>query len=259
MKHLNIRIMGVVLAGMSVFASCSKNDNPVEMVSRTVQSIDIYSGADDVFKKESTYRFIYNDRKLVKVENDRQASEITYTYYAADSLSYSDIREVGSTVEWNKISAKLKDGKIRSCYSNKMGFMTYSYENNFVTSAMVGSNLILDYEWDKNNLYITSKGLPGNGYFNTSYVLSNVLNNYSIDLNVLSQLVDNRENYTDVMNTYGQMIGILGTKNPYILENMDFSYDYSYDRNGRVTSVSMDTRKSDGHARSFSFKIKYTN
>lgn len=259
MKHLNL-IMGIAFAaGMSLFTSCSKDEQTTLRLSRTIESVDVYSGSDDVYEKITTYRFVYIDDRLVKIEADKPATEVSFTYYASDSLNYSEVKIVDGITEWNKISVKLKDGKIRTCFSNTMGFMTYSYQNNFITSVVLGGNTVLDYEWDQGNLEITSTGLPSNGYYNTSFKSSPVVNEYSIDLNVLSQLVDNRKNYTSVMNTYGQMIGVLGVKNVYLLENTDYTYGYEYDRNGRLSSVSMVAKGSSSvFPASYTFKIKYS-
>lgn len=257
MKHLNLIIGITLLAGMFAFMSCSKNDDPAPGLSRTIESVDVFSGSGDVYERVSTYRFLYSGNKLVKVEADKPAMEASFTYYAEDSLNYSEVKTVDGTTVWNKISAKLKDGKIRTCYSNTTGFMTYSYQNNFITSAILGGSTVLDYDWDKGGLTITSTGLPSNGYYNTSYRGSGIVNDYSIDLNVLSQLVDDRENYTAVMNTYGQMIGVLGVRNMYLFENTGYTYTYEYDTDGRLSSVAMISKTSVPSLKGYSFKIRY--
>lgn len=52
------------------------------------------------------------------------------------------------------------------------------------------------------------------GTYNSDYKVSTIANDYSLDLNTLAQWIDDRENYTTVMNTFGQMAGILGKEVP---------------------------------------------
>ena len=77
-----------------------------------------------------------------------------------------------------------------------------------------------------------SKGL-------TQEYVSNIANDYSLDLNTLAQWIDDRENYTTVMNTFGQMAEILGKRSANILEDTYYIYDYSFRQDGRLKDMTL--------------------
>lgn len=70
----------------------------------------------------------------------------------------------------------------------------------------------MEYNWESGNL--SSITTTPRGTYNSDYKVSNIANDYSLDLNTLAQWIDDRENYTTVMNTFGQMAEILGKEAP---------------------------------------------
>lgn len=88
--------------------------------------------------------------------------------------------------------------------------VTYSYDNEGYLKSCNNNGTVLEYNWESGNL--SSITTTPRGTYNSDYRVSNIANDYSLDLNTLAQWIDDRENYTTVMNTFGQMAEILGKK-----------------------------------------------
>jgi hypothetical protein len=91
--------------------------------------------------------------------------------------------------------------------------------------------------WESGNL--SSITTTPRGTYNSDYRVSNIANDYSLDLNTLAQWIDDRENYTTVMNTFGQMAEILGKRSANILEDTYYIYDYSFRQDGRLKDMTL--------------------
>jgi len=112
---------------------------------------------------------------------------------------------------------------------------------------------VLEYQWNKKNL--TSITSTPRGTYNSDYKISTIANDYSLDLNTLAQWIDERPNYINVVNTLGQMAGILGKRSENIIEDTYYTYDYSFLQDGRLKDITLiDTNKT-----GYSFLLRYAD
>mgnify|MGYP000741953432 CR=1 FL=1 len=117
-----------------------------------------------------------------------------------------------------------------------------SYNNEGYLKSSNNNGIVLEYQWNKKNL--TSITSTPRGTYNSDYKISTIANDYSLDLNTLAQWIDERPNYINVVNTLGQMAGILGKRSENIIEDTYYTYDYSFLQDGRLKDITLiDTNK----------------
>ncbi len=231
-------------AVLFISASCSDDkEEPAPQPSRLVKQVRIYHSADDT-KLLTTLTFDYDTKgRLIKVYSSEPLGVVNYTYPANDKVTYTYASASSTLVE---VSTDLEDGRSYSCsFSDKENDTNYLYDNGYLKTSKNG-NLELKYSWDNGNLksIVSSPSALYNNKFNAS----DIANDYSIDLNTLPQLVDKRADYQSVVNIYGQMAGILGERSKNIIENTEYLYDYSFDKEGRLKQLSV---VADGEAYTF--------
>ena len=74
-------------------------------------------------------------------------------------------------------------------------------------------------------------------------------------MTTLAQWIDERPNYINVVNTLGQMAGILGKRSENIIEDTYYTYDYSFLQDGRLKDITLiDTNKT-----GYSFLLRYAD
>lgn len=237
-----------------LLASCSDDDNksipaPPEP-SRVISRIEVRKIAD-VINYQGDIKFTYdNNNRLTRIRNSSPLATVNYTYSGTE-VSYSYSSEHSPLVE---ISTSLENGRSYVCkFSNQESPITYSYDNDGYLKSSNNNGIVLTYSWSKDNLAsITS---TPRGAYNSDYKVSTITNDYSLDLNTLAQWIDDRENYTDVVNTFGQMAGILGKRSAHLVEDTYYLYDYSFRQDGRLKDITLIGSNKTG----YSFRLHYTD
>ena len=172
-------------------------------------------------------------------------------YKITDVISYNYSSENSPLVE---ITTTLENGRSYVCkFSNQDSPITYSYNNEGYLKSSNNNGIVLEYQWNKKNL--TSITSTPRGTYNSDYKISTIANDYSLDLNTLAQWIDERPNYINVVNTLGQMAGILGKRSENIIEDTYYTYDYSFLQDGRLKDITLiDTNKT-----GYSFLLRYAD
>lgn len=236
-------------AVLFIFGSCSndKNEPDLPQPSRQIKQIKIYRSAGTV-ELMSVLTFSYDTQgRLSQIYSGKPLGVVNYTYSANNKVSYNYASASSTLVE---VCTDLENGRAYSCsFSDKENDTNYLYDDGYLRSAKNGT-LELKYTWADGNLksIVSSSG----ALYNTKFNASDIANDYSIDLNTLPQLVDERADYQSVVNIYGQMAGILGEKSKNIIESTEHLYDYSFDKEGRLKQLSIMT---DGEA--YTFRIAF--
>ena len=256
MKQYVITFLLALLPVTLLLLTACSDDGP-SGPSNIIAQIEVYKGSEGVLNRHSVYNFTYDGRKRVsRVRTSYLNQEIDYTY-DGDNFSYRWIKDNESdegTSFVNRFEASLGAGRVNIGKSTLGNYVYFYMNKGYLKEVSVGADKSLNYDWGKASLKIM--GEPS--LYETEYNYSHVANDYSFDLNVLSQLIDERENYVEVVNTYGQLAGVLGTKYPYILENADYSYKYSYDQRGRLTRIEqIPTSHFSGKRDSYEFRLIY--
>ncbi|MEG1684818.1 MAG: hypothetical protein RR319_02580 [Bacteroides sp.] len=252
-KLKNVYIAAAFICAFVLTSSCGDDADPIKLIDR----VAVFEGGNDEYRLATTMRFVYNDRRqLIKIETASPVTEVNYTYYSEDSISYSVVAASEENMQYVKVGGKLSKGRYSRCYSNKMGYMLYSYEDKCLSNTMINNNIQLNYEWKGGNLKSIHQD---GGLYNSEYTASKVSNDCNIDLNALLQFIDRRPQYLLVMNTYAQLIELLGKKSKNIVESKDYNYDYAYNSDRQLTSISLTSKSPavSGSANTFSFKISY--
>lgn len=254
MNKLRPTIAPVLLisAASMFFASCSDDDDksiPVPKPSRVITQIKVYKIAD-VISYQSDVNFTYDkDNRLTVIRNSSPLATVNYLYSNGSKVSYSYSSENSPLVE---TTTTLENGRSYVCnFSNQETPVTYSYDNDGYLKSCNNNGVVLQYNWSKGNL--TSITTTPRGSYNSDYKVSAIANNYSLDLNTLAQWVDDRENYTNVLNTCGQMAGILGKRSANIIEDTYYLYDYGFYQDGRLKEITLVTSKGIGYSFRLSF------
>lgn len=232
--------VAVLSIGMSVL-SCS-DDDP-KSPSKEIVRVDIYKAENGTFRLQTQYNLTYDGRnRITDVRTDNLSQEISYTY-GTGSVSYrwEGYDTVGG-VFISRFEAELRSGRVQvgsvvrsQGVSSETFNYTYYYNNKgYIIDATFGASQSFNYTWGNKSLVV--EGKPS-GY-DSEYGYSKTLNEYSIDLNVLPMLVDSRPNVLMVMNAYAHLAGVLGTRYPYFLEDVDYTYNYQYDADGRLVQIS---------------------
>ncbi len=259
MKHLNKIVLTAAVASLSLFPSCSDKDDPVVVLpSRVIDQIEVYKGTNTEYNRISVMNFAYDsNRRLSRINSVDPFTEVNYTY-TSTGVIYSHAYELqdGEHKEVNQINAKVENGRANICSSTVLGNCVYFYKDGYLSQAAIGKGTQLDYNWTNTGMNIADHSMENPAYYSTEYKYSDVPNNYSIDLNILAQLIDGRKDYCIVMNTYGTAVGILGAKYKHLLENTDYTYEYMYDKNARLSILML---KSNIYSKpdTYFFKLRY--
>lgn len=245
--------LALFLSIASLFlAACSDDDGksiPVKEPSRVITKIGVYKIAD-IISHQTNITFAYDTNKRpTLIHNDTPLINVNYSYSGDSRLSYSYASENSPLVE---ITTTLENGRSYVCnFSNQENPVTYSYDNDGYLKSANNNGVVLEYKWTKGNLMsITS---TPRGTYNSEYKVSSIANDYNLDLNLLAQLIDDRKNYIDVMNTLGQTAGILGKRSTNIVEDTYYIYDYSFMQDGRLKDITLIGPKAAG----YSFRFYY--
>lgn len=257
MNRFNLIILSAALclAASFTFTSCSKDDP--EPPSRIIEKVQIYKGKEATYQCISVVDFTYDSRqRLIGIRSDSPLSVVNYIYKDDGNISFTHTFTLpDGNSKLNEVNGKLEEGKINICTSSLLGNCVYFYKNNLLSEAAVGRDIKFSYAWGSTSMKLTSSP----SVYSSSYTYSQISNDYSFDLNILAQLIDPQEDYCVVMNTYAQAIGILGNKFKTVLENEDYTYEYAYDPQGRLISLSLVPKGYNmaGENDNYTFKLKY--
>lgn len=196
-------------------------------------------------------QFAYDaQNRLIRIYSNLPLTTINYAYTHHSKAIYSYATETNPLVE---VSATLKNGRCTTCtFSNREEGFTYTYSENGYLKSNESDGISIEYAWNNNEL--SNITTTPRGTYNSQFTTSTIPNDYSLDLNTLAQLVDDRTDYTLVMNTYGQMAGILGNKSAHIAEDTYYDYDYSFYQDGRLKDITLKSSQE-----SYTFRISYTD
>ena len=218
------------------FAACSDDDDKKSSApSKVITGIKVYK-ITDVISYEGDIDFTYDkDKRLTGVRSNAPLATINYSYGDNSQISYNYSSENSPLVE---MTTTLENGRSYVCkFSNQDSPITYSYNNGGYLKSSNNNGIVLEYQWNKKNLSsITS---TPRGTYNSEYKVSTIANDYSLDLNTLVQCIDERQNYVNVVNTFGQLAGILGKRSENIIEDTYYTYDYSFLQDGRLKDITL--------------------
>ena len=266
-KLFNLAILALI-ASAPIYTSCSDEEEiKIKVPSREIVQIDIYKAdlASHTFCREALYSIVYDSKNRISdIRSDYRSQQIRYSY-DSNHFSYT----WGGTDSENNLfsynfEAELRNGRaqvgsLTKTDNTDITGSNYSYHytpSGMLQDATYGGAQVFNYEWGKSTLIV--KGTPST--YNTKYNYSKVDNNYSIDINVLPQLVDSRIDIMLAMNTYAQLGGVLGKKYPYILENDDYTYKYLFDNNNRIVQMVQTPDNSDPEKQAtYWFMISYAD
>lgn len=243
-KLFNLAVLALI-ASAPIYTSCTDDEEiKIKKPSREIVQVDIYK-ADNVnhsFYREALYNISYDSKnRISNIRSEYNSQEVSYRYdsqhfaYTWDG-SYPETGVFSYSFEAELRNGRVQVGSLSKTDGTDIVGANYSYHynsNGMLQDATYGGAQTFNYEWGKSTLII--KGNPTT--YNTKYSYSKVENNYSIDINVLPQLVDERIDIMVAMNTYAQLGGALGNKYPYILENNDYKYQYLFDHNNRIVQM----------------------
>lgn len=247
-----VKISFILFLTQLAFVSCSGDDEaiapaPERQPSRTIAKVDIYKSTDKT--ELLTYLiFTYDSQnRLIRINNKKPVGIVNYVYGDKGAMSYSYASVDVPLVE---VSTTLEDGRAYICnFTDQKNAIAYSYENGYLKASNSNNNIGLQYTWKEGNL--ASIVATGDSKYSSTFTASYIANDYSIDLNTLPQLVSSLPDYTTIMNTYGQMAGILGHKSKnFVSQDM---YEDSYDREGRLKLITIYTSNAEG----YTFRIHY--
>ncbi len=233
-----IKLALLVSVASLFLAACSDDDDksiPVPEPSRVITDIKVHK-MSDVISYQGTINLTYdNNQRLTRIYSSSPLATVNYTYKDNAEVSYTYSTENSPLVE---ISTSLENGRSYVCkFSNRENPVTYSYDNDGYPKSSNNNGIVLEYNWKNGNL--SSITTTPRGTYNSDYKVSTIANDYSLDLNTLAQWIDDRENYITVMNTFGQMAGILGKRSTHILEDTYYIYDYSFRQDGRLKDMTL--------------------
>jgi hypothetical protein len=241
----------ISVAGAFLAACSDDDDKKPSAPSKIITGIRVYK-ITDVISYEGDLDFTYDkDKRLTSVRGNAPLTTINYSYGDNSYISYNYSSENSPLVE---ITTTLENGRSYVCkFSNQDSPITYSYNNEGYLKSSNNNGIVLEYQWNKKNL--TSITSTPRGTYNSDYKISTIANDYSLDLNTLAQWIDERPNYINVVNTLGQMAGILGKRSENIIEDTYYTYDYSFLQDGRLKDITLiDTNKT-----GYSFLLRYAD
>lgn len=248
MKHLNITIVIAAAVLSSFFSSCSNDDAPVVIrPSRVIEQVKVYKGKADEFKLVTVMKFEYSwpSGKISLIESASPFSQVTYRYENDAKFSYTHAYKLADgSDKVNIVSSTLVNGRINICSSKLLGNCVYTYNEStgLLSQASVGNDIILNYKWLNTELDLEASSSTDplvEPVYSTVYHFSGVPNNYSVDLTVFPQLIDERDQYSLIMNSYAQAAGVLGKKFDVVMEAKGYVYSYGFDKNGRLAQLTI--------------------
>lgn len=253
-KLISLTKLVFFLSAICLFTiSCSDDDHntPVKKPSTVIEKVRITKSTTKV-DYQTVLTFSYDSsNRLTKVHADSPLASINYTYSKDSKVNYNYASENSTLVE---MKTTLENGRSYMCtFSNKENAATYSYDNSGYLGLCNNNGIVLEYTWEKGNLKAITT--TPRGAYNSEFHTSAIANSYSLDLNTLPQLIDERTDYTTVMNTYGQMAGFLGKRSANLVEDTYYTYDYSFYQDGRLKEITLQTSTGEKYA----FRIEYTD
>lgn len=246
------KITFLLSAVLFVFASCSDDDKeePAPQPSRTISKVSIYKSTDKAELMTSLIFTYDNDNRLVRIDNTDPVGVVNYVYSDDNKISYN-YSSINSTLV--KVNTALENGRAYLCeFTGEESATVYSYDNGYLKASNNGKGLTLQYNWDNGNLKAIISSDTGNKY-GATFTSTSVANDYSFDLNTLVQLINGNDEYVNIMNTYGQIAGILGNRSKNLIKDSRYIYDDSYDSKGRLKLLTIYTPNAEG----YTFKIEY--
>ncbi len=221
------------ITSLSLLTGCSDDDGP-KLPSRFITQVDVYKNNNGSYEIASRYEFGYDAKKISNVSISDKDQEVTYTY-GTNKIEYRwDGVNEDNTTFTKRFESSLTTGRVNIGNLTSTGNFTYFYTpQGYISEAAIGADMRLVYKWGNSSVFIESDPVT----YETEYRYTIIDNTYSIDLNVLTQMADNRKDFTLVMNSYGQLAGVLGTRYPYFLEDSDYIYKYSFDENNRLVQI----------------------
>ena len=254
MNKLNsiFKITFFLSAALLMFASCSDDDKeePAPQPSRTISKVSIYKSTDKAELLTSLIFTYDTESRLVRIDNTEPVGIVNYVYSDDNKISYN-YSSTNSTLV--KVNTALENGRAYLCeFSGDESATVYSYDNGYLKASNNGKGLTLQYNWDNGNLKSTISSDTGSKY-GATFTSTSITNDYSFDLNTLAQLINSDSDYVTVMNTYGQIAGILGNKSKNLIKDSRYMYDDSYDSEGRLKLLTLYTPNAEG----YTFKIEY--
>lgn len=248
-----VKISLILLLTQLAFSACSDNEEvepvPTPQPSRTITKVDIYKSTDKV--ELMTYLiFTYDSQnRLIRINNKKPVGIINYVYGDKGAMSYNYATTESPLVQ---VNTTLEDGRAYICnFAGQENAIAYSYENGYLKASNSNNNIGLQYTWKDGDLAAIVS--TGDSRYSSTFTPTYVVNDYSIDLNTLPQLVSSLPDYTTVMNTYGQMAGILGKRSQHFVASG--LYEESYDRQGRLKLLTVYTSNAEG----YTFKMHYAD
>ena len=235
---LFVGVMAVIL--LPGLSSCS-DDNVTPQLSKIIKTIEIWEVEGSHANLLSNIS-LYYDKFFMKYAclND---NEFQIEYFVDKS-------------DFVRITGSQEKGRVYSCrYSDSDDLTTYSYDNNGYLKRVENQEIALNYQWKNNDLAAIKASERG---YDSDFSSTNILNDYSLDLNVLPQLIADWD-YKRVMNTYCQIAGVLGKRSRNLVEEFFFSYNYKYDEKGRLVEVILRNNvssKSGAYSFRFAFEDK---
>lgn len=222
------------ITSASLLTGCSDDDGP-KAPSKSITTVDLFKKINDNYEFTSRYEFKYDTKKRISnVRISDKDQEVTYTY-GKNQIEYRwDGVNEDNTSFTKRFESYLEKGRVNIGNLTTTGNYTYFYTpKGYISQAAIGADMQLTYQWENNSVSIESNPVT----YETKYNYTTIGNIYSIDLNVLTQLSDNRKDFTLVMNSFAQLAGVLGTRYPYFLEDADYTYKYSFDENNRLILI----------------------
>ena len=170
------------------FAACSDDDDksiPVPEPSRMITGIKVHK-ISDVITYQGMISLTYdNNKRLTRIYSSSPLAAVNYTYKENSEVSYTYSTENSPLVE---ISTSLENGRSYVCkFSNRENPVTYSYDNEGYLKSCNNNGTVLEYNWESGNL--SSITTTPRGTYNSDYRVSNIANDYSLDLNTLAQWI----------------------------------------------------------------------
>ena len=219
-----------------MLTSCSEENLP--KISRVIKQIEIWETGAKQSSLKATISLSYDSSgKLTKISGDdadgHPILDFNYTYPDSQSFLLTYATNQSSL---GRISGTLENGRVYSCKSaDSPSVITYTYTQDGYLSRSNDQDLVMEYTWNNGRL-ISIKSTSR--IYNAEYKISTILNNYSIDLNTLPQLLENSE-YHRAMNTYCWLADMLGKRSKTIAEDDMYTYKYSFDEYGRINTAEL--------------------